>query len=487
MESSALNHIFCHPWHSRIWTVQEASFSRDCQVVCGNSSIPWDIYYKAARFLLYDEFIEEIDPQAYKNYGGIDMRNVLRGYIWDQVAPHLERSLENIDDERDQRVVFISSCLAQCNKLQATEPKDRIYGLHAMYTNLGIQLPKVDYLKPLPRVYEEATVAMIMWSQKLNILGDACHNHSSLPSWVPDFSGVELKASVPLGDATGGSKIAVQESRLLNPRPGELCVRGKVVGRVVTLGSESQATTVFPTRPEKCGLTILTTKIDGLVDDVETLRLLIDKIRFFRQLHRLLQDGAESYSEDIEDMFLDILSQNSYSESSQAFNVWLDILEYPDTEYNLNAGEELVAKWQGAVSTAEAAGWTGELTSCAIIAASLLSNQIEHDGRLLDCTPDVLNLFSHLSANLNEKALISVRLDSLQITTLATGLASVKEGDSVVLLEGAEWPVILREAGERRWHFVGPTFVPGVMHGALWRNGTGQSDGTTDLCGFCLI
>src|ERR1700712_967169 len=62
-DSSALNYIFCHPWHSRIWTVQETTYSQDCQVVCGNSTIPWDIYSAAAHFLVFEELIGELDAQ----------------------------------------------------------------------------------------------------------------------------------------------------------------------------------------------------------------------------------------------------------------------------------------------------------------------------------------------------------------------------------------------------------------------------------------
>jgi len=486
-DSSALNHIFCHPWHSRIWTVQEASFSRDCRLVCGKCSISWDTYSKAARFLVFEEFIEELDPQAHKSYVGIGMRDTLRDYLWGQVPPELDPSRENLDDERDRKVVFLSSCLAECHHLQATEPRDRIYGLHALYTKLGIRMPAVDYSKPLPRVYEEAAVAMIMWSHTLKVLGDACHNHTSFPSWVPDFSDADIKISTPSGDATGGSKITIQLPTVLNPRPGELCVRGKVVGRVVTWGGETPATIVFPTRPEQCELGILTRPLDGLVEEVDTLRLLVDKIKFFRQLYRLLKNNMEYCGGDVEETFLDLLSQDSYSEPSQVFNIWLDILEYPDTKYSLKAGEDQVAKWQRAEAMAGVAGWTAELTSCAIIAASLLSNLIRHGERLLDCTPDILNMISQLSANLNDKALILVRLDSLRTTALATGVSSVQDGDSVALLEGAEWPVILREAGKRKWYFVGPTFVPGIMDGELWLDEIREVGGTTDFCDFCLV
>ena len=431
--------------------------------------------------------MDELDPEAQKSYIGIDMRNTLREYLCGRVPSEPNPSPEDLDDERDRKVVFLSTCLAQCNHLQAKEPRDRIYGLYALYTSLGIPLPAVDYSKPLSRVYEEAAVAMIIWSRTLKIFGYAYHNDPSLPSWVPDFSDANIRMSVPSGDVTGGSKIPKQFPIVLSTRPGELFVRGKVIGRVVTGGVGTPAVTIFPTRPEQCELGILTGPVDGLVEEIDTMRLLTDRIRFFRQVYHLLQEGMEYCSEDVEDTFLDLLSQNSYSEPSQAFNQWLDILRYPDTKYNLRAGKDLVEKWQSAEPTAAAAKWSAEVKSCAIIAASLVANEICHDGSVPDHTSDVFNLTSQLITNLNNKALIFVRLDSLQTTTVATAGASVQEGDSVALLEGAEWAVVLREAVEGKWCFISPTFVLDNMGDTLWRDGITEVDGTNDLCDFCLV
>ncbi len=57
----------------------------------------------------------------------------------------------------------------------------------------------------------------------------------------------------------------------------------------------------------------------------------------------------------------------------------------------------------------------------------------------------------------------------------------------MALLEGAEWPVVLREATHGKWYFVGPAFVSGIMDGALWQDKTSEVGGTTDCCDFDLI
>lgn len=474
-DSSTLNYIFCHPWHSRIWTVQEAAYSKECQVVCGNSTIPWDVYSAAAHFLVFEELIDQLDPQAHKNYVCIDVRNTIRDYLRKAPSSNITLRTEDEGDERDRRVVFLSSCLSDVNQLQATEPRDKIYGIHALYTDLGIPLPAVNYGKSLSRVYEETAVAMITWSGTLKVLGDACHNHrnTAFPSWVPDWSDGNMKIFTPSGDATGGSKIT-KPSRTLNPRPGELHVQGKVIG-TVTDWMNKFATAVFPTRLEQCELPILTDKLDQLVEDVEILRLWIEKTRFFRQLHSLLQADSGICQEDPEDSLLDLLNQDSYSEPDETFIIWLEILKYPETKYDLSLGEALVEKWRTA-DESNAARWTPELTNCAVIMAALLSNSVRQNGCVSSPTLGILDLMNQYSANLADKTLMLAYINSLGKTAPGTSFHSVVAEDSIVLLQGAEWPVVLRQTGTK-WRFIGPAFVTGILDGEAWSDESGQVHG----------
>lgn len=138
--------------------------------MCGKRSISWEIYSKAARFLMLENYTGELDTETGRGCVGIDIRNSLRDYVQGRVHSELTPSPEDLEDERERKVYFLSSCLNDIRSLQATEPRDMIYGLHALYTSLGIQMPAVDYSKPLPRVYEGAAVAMIMWSRTLKVL-----------------------------------------------------------------------------------------------------------------------------------------------------------------------------------------------------------------------------------------------------------------------------------------------------------------------------
>jgi hypothetical protein len=186
--------------------------------------------------------------------------------------------------------------------------------------------------------------------------------------------------------------------------------------------------------------------------------------------------------DDPEDSFLDILNQASFSEPDETFITWLDILKYPETKYDLSIGELLVERWKKA-DQSNAARWTTELTNCAIIMAALLSNSVQHNGRALGPTSEMLGQINQYSANLADKALMLTYLDSLGKTVLGTSFHSVLAGDFLVLLEGAEWPVVLRQTGSK-WLFIGPAYVTGIMDGEVWSDESGKVPG---LSTFILV
>lgn len=155
-----------HPWYSRIWTVQEAAYSQDCHIIYGNTTLTCDNYAAATKYLVSDEWIDGLDEQTHKSCASIDMRDGIRNYLRNTVSsrPETDLSLEEQQNEQAQTVEFLTSYLAGINQLQATDQKDKIYGLQALYTYLGIPLPAVDYTKSLSQIYEEAAVAIIAWS-----------------------------------------------------------------------------------------------------------------------------------------------------------------------------------------------------------------------------------------------------------------------------------------------------------------------------------
>jgi hypothetical protein len=464
---SSLNSLFCQPWHSRIWTVQEVAFSRNCQVVCGKATLSWETYSAAARFLIFEQEIEQLDPRAHKSWIAIDMRNIIREYLHQSSSSLSNLSLEDKEDEQNQTVTFLSSCLGDVIQLQATDARDKIYGLQPLYSNLGIPLPAADYVKSTSRVYEDAAVALILWSGTLDVLGDAIHIHrrDKFPSWVPDWSNNEVKIYAPQGAATDYSRIFHSSQEILNPTTGELHVRGKLVGKVSAWKIGRYSTWQFPTRLEQCSLPVSKSDVGALLEDAEFTNLWIRKTRFFRQLCSSLRKFEKYCEEEVDDILLELLKQNSYPECNKEFNVWLDIIKYPETTCDLSFAESNVEKWR--TSTAASADrWNAELTSCAVIMFALITNSIQRSGQHYDSS-GILALIAEFSTNLADKKFMLMDIDALGMMRVGTCLTLVRSGDYVVLLEGARWPVILRLEG-RGWRFMGPAFIPGIMDGEAW-------------------
>jgi hypothetical protein len=323
---------------------------------------------------------------------------------------------------------------------------------------------------------------MISWSGKLKILGDACQidHDTSFPSWVPDWSNGNLIVSAPNGNATAGSKVSDTSLADLNSASGELHLRGKIVGTLELWTHHHAMTATFPSHPDQCEDIHVPEIASNLVEDTEFLRLWIQKTVFFRQLHKILETTAAYCDDsDLEDILYDLLKQDSYSEPDDDFRAWLDILQYPNTTYDLTFGETLVESWDP-TSVSKKSAWSEETRRCAVIVASLLANRIVHRGRKFDGSPDVLAMVGQFSTDLTDKSLILVKLRRDGKVSLGTSIRTSAAGDVVVLLEGAEWPVILRQQGPT-WSFIGPAFIIGMMDEELW-----LGEDLEDLTSFVL-
>lgn len=391
----------------------------------------------------------------------IDVRNVLRNYILDPTSIE-GLGEEEVLDEQDQRVTFLSSCLTDINQLRSTDPKDKIYGLHALYTKLGVSLPAVDYTLSTASVYTGAAIAMICWSRSLKVLGDACsiNRDPSLPSWVPDWNDPDARMSVPGIIPNLRSFAAYSEAESLSPGPGKLRTAGRIVGRLVH-SPKYAVMRPFPTRSNTVELDILSSAEDQPVDDVEFLRLLIDKIRFLRELIRTIEAHAHFFEgADMIDVLHDMLTLGRRSLRDDLVEVFVDLLAYPNSRCDLAFGSSLAAVWM-AKDSANSAHWSSELLHCSTIVASLLSNSLGADGSDLASHADIVELIKEVSENLGDYKVIFAESKLTASRTLGLAFQAVNTGDFVILLDGADWPLILRPVGTE-WLSLGPAFLPNI-------------------------
>jgi len=80
--------------------------------------------------------------------------------------------------------------LINARKKKSTDPKDKIFALSGLFSELEVPFPPPDYSKSVCTIYREATISSISYDKNLYILYHApsdCRTRE-LPSWVPDWS-----------------------------------------------------------------------------------------------------------------------------------------------------------------------------------------------------------------------------------------------------------------------------------------------------------
>lgn len=170
----ALEQFFCRKWFTRTWVLQEIVLSQRPLAFCGHRELDWVVIQFAASWITRQRYAERS-----QRWGLTRTKNV--HMVWSFGA---KSSLDSL--------------LLLTKDFQATDPRDKVFGLLGMATDCRQAIPpalKPDYLKSTPDVFSDATRYIIKTSKCLDVLShigfvapfepppDACKRH--FPSWVP--------------------------------------------------------------------------------------------------------------------------------------------------------------------------------------------------------------------------------------------------------------------------------------------------------------
>jgi hypothetical protein len=167
---------------------------------------------------------------------------------------------------------------------------------------------------------------------------------------------------------------------------------------------------------------------------------------------------------------------------ARLFNAWVDILQYPDTTYDLSGGESIAQEWKEA-DKVSAEHWTAELSHCTVVAAALVTKFAWIDDHIPSEIAELMECTSGISTYLGDRALILVHDTRISTTVLGTAFHTATVDDTIVSLEGSDTPVVLRQKGDT-WVFVGLAHVIGIMHGEDWPD---EDDNGQKLQEFMLV
>ncbi|PMD47167.1 HET-domain-containing protein [Hyaloscypha variabilis F] len=215
-ERQYLVEICNKPWFRRVWTIQEVALATECLVLCGSESISWGALISATEH--GHTYVEGRVKTVHARFRNLTTRMNSREFYNNR---NLARS--------STRIWMI---LAKCRREEATDARDKIFGLFAIITSLGLSIPAPDYSKTLAAVYEELTVRYIQEFHHLGLLELACTfgRDPEIPTWVPDFSdqkffvSVDTKRSLP--------NMLVDSTLLIGRSPRKLPLRGKKIAQI---------------------------------------------------------------------------------------------------------------------------------------------------------------------------------------------------------------------------------------------------------------
>lgn len=432
---TSINRLLRQEWWGRLWTVQEVAFGNQVSLICGAKSISWNAMYHTARVfqdldaISRSKFRTAIQHDVLTAVGGLHVAAKLR--IW---------KTETLCNSREQLLYVASHCRA----FAAKDPRDKLYAC----IGLAQPLPglEIEYLTSFDRVYKRFAIIHINHTKGLAVLREAGIGSSardpvvSLPSWVPDWR--YRRHSTPLDrslyQASGESKTCASFSS------GKLSVKGILVDRVTTalphkvidqdewlkLALHDQPVTYRP-----LGIPQLQAYFRTILTDLNFYtgtRLDPKDINFYKP--------AIHFAATIRAFQINLLAKymSKFAEEVQ-MPLHQSVLPYMLQQDDPDVGK---AYWE----------WEGEQQGSGL-------HRLEE--------PPIMAYTRHVSSLISRRCFI---MTSAGYMGLAPG--GTKDGDYVCILMGCDVPLVLREVeGRDEFVLVGESFVLGMMHGEIFKDG----------------
>lgn len=173
----ALEDLLRRPWWSRTWTLQEIVLAHDATIICGALSLSWkDLVGAYANMRKHMFKCCQVCKDCLLTYQfSVEVIGTLFG----------QRELLKLS--KIDNFVFV---LAQHRSRQATDPRDKVYGLLGLAHSPQSSQIVPNYSSSVEDIYVETIVNDIKCSGSLRSLSFAVDNESSrnIPSWVTDWT-----------------------------------------------------------------------------------------------------------------------------------------------------------------------------------------------------------------------------------------------------------------------------------------------------------
>ena len=99
-------------------------------------------------------------------------------------------SQKTVENQRvlNNNNIDLAPLLMQLRRLEATNPRDKIFAIVPLLARGKLYIPTTDYAKIVPQVFVDFTAALLTDTWGPLFLANGKKTYSMLPSWVPDWS-----------------------------------------------------------------------------------------------------------------------------------------------------------------------------------------------------------------------------------------------------------------------------------------------------------
>lgn len=154
-----VSRLFQRPYFRRLWVLQELVLSRDILVHCGESTTHW----------------ANISRKVWKGFPTFNVPQWIKGF----------------DLFRYNRVIDFPRFLHESSELQASDDRDKIFGLLGMIQELDQAGFVADYSLSVPQLYTGVAAYIISNHNLTYIITLTRSSEPGMPSWVPDWRSVQ--------------------------------------------------------------------------------------------------------------------------------------------------------------------------------------------------------------------------------------------------------------------------------------------------------
>jgi len=229
---NALKEFFSLPWWTRVWTVQEWVLGRQTVFQCGQQFLDGQIVRKSVRHFFHHRH------QCCFKLDDLNEDSLFNCFLVMESMEYIRLLLNKVSFP-----YIISQFLAR----QATDMRDKVYGMLGLATGQYENLIEAEYSYSVEEVFEASTMKMIQRTGTLEVLSHIptfLQRTLNLPSFVPDWTAtvgddprytnwLNWLGHLHLYDACRGEAADIKVIA-----PGRIAVKGIIVDEIESTGSE---------------------------------------------------------------------------------------------------------------------------------------------------------------------------------------------------------------------------------------------------------